>query len=487
MNVSSELLTNEENAKISEIVQQSHRKNQVMALGVVKLYLSDPSENHKVWLERVAGVAAFTKDYGRKSYYIQIFDMQYQQQVWEQEAYREMVYRAPETWLHSFEAEHNMVGLSFADEREAEFFLTIVQGKIDQRKAKTTSLSSPPLKQMSTSPRLQKKSSPTAELKETPKQTKKKKKQGSKKGISKLDISGPDLSTFVHVTGVRSDGTGGMKMVDNSHLIDPVLKKYLTIAGIDSSALGAQEIEQVKKFAEKENLYEQVEKRQTVRKEQKRQNKMMGRPPPPPNRKAAGNLQPIEEQRTGPPPIPGRAPNRPNKPPPTIPPPRSPKPQSTQGRRRPANVPPPPPSDRSGPQAPSSRQGGPPPPPPPGPGPAIISAVPKPPSSSKPNKGDLNSQINNFSGSLKKVEQNDRTTMDTSSGRGDLNSQIRAGFSLKKVDENDRKSASVEEEGGLMGALKGALVNIHEANFSSEEESDDDDDGWASDGDWDDE
>ena len=67
-----------------------------MALGVVKLYLSDPvgfvvqvpfvdpafqSENHKVWLERVAGVAAFTKDYGRKSYYIQIFDMQYQQQV----------------------------------------------------------------------------------------------------------------------------------------------------------------------------------------------------------------------------------------------------------------------------------------------------------------------------------------------------------------------------------------------------------------------
>ena len=38
-------------------------------------------ENHSVWVERVAGAACFTKDYGRKSYYIQIFDMQYHQQV----------------------------------------------------------------------------------------------------------------------------------------------------------------------------------------------------------------------------------------------------------------------------------------------------------------------------------------------------------------------------------------------------------------------
>ena len=38
-------------------------------------------------------------------------------QVWEQEVYREIVYKAPQLWFHSFEAENNMAGLSFADER----------------------------------------------------------------------------------------------------------------------------------------------------------------------------------------------------------------------------------------------------------------------------------------------------------------------------------------------------------------------------------
>ena len=33
------------------------------------------------WEERVTGAATLTKDYGRKSYFIQIFDMQYCQQV----------------------------------------------------------------------------------------------------------------------------------------------------------------------------------------------------------------------------------------------------------------------------------------------------------------------------------------------------------------------------------------------------------------------
>jgi len=116
-NAPSGLLSPEENRKIWDILQQSHRKNQALAIAVVKLYLSDPIENHKVWVERVAGAACFTKDYGRKSYYIQIFDMQYHQQVWEQEMYLEMAYKAPQSWFHNFEAEHSMAGLSFADER----------------------------------------------------------------------------------------------------------------------------------------------------------------------------------------------------------------------------------------------------------------------------------------------------------------------------------------------------------------------------------
>ena len=47
-----------------------------MAMSVVKLYLSDANNNHKGWTERVTGTVTLTKDYGRKSYYIQIIDMQ---------------------------------------------------------------------------------------------------------------------------------------------------------------------------------------------------------------------------------------------------------------------------------------------------------------------------------------------------------------------------------------------------------------------------
>lgn len=50
-------------------------------MSVVKLYLSDANNKHKGWTERVTGTVTLTKDYGRKSYYIQIFDMQYYQQV----------------------------------------------------------------------------------------------------------------------------------------------------------------------------------------------------------------------------------------------------------------------------------------------------------------------------------------------------------------------------------------------------------------------
>ena len=41
----------------------------------------DSSKGRGGWEERVTGAATLTKDYGRKSYFIQIFDMQYCQQV----------------------------------------------------------------------------------------------------------------------------------------------------------------------------------------------------------------------------------------------------------------------------------------------------------------------------------------------------------------------------------------------------------------------
>merc|ERR1719283_412876 len=120
-----------------------------------------------------------------------------------------------------------------------------------------------------------------------------------------------------------------MRMVDNSHMIDPVLKKYLTIAGIDASTLGVQEIEQVKKFAEKENIYEKVEKRRSVKREQRRQSQSAGRTTgatplfqrPAPSR---AQLPIIEEKPNLTPPIPARTLPRPSRPPPSSAPPPTP-------------------------------------------------------------------------------------------------------------------------------------------------------------------
>eukprot|EP00090_Calanus_glacialis_P008398 TRINITY_DN16726_c0_g1_i1.p1 TRINITY_DN16726_c0_g1~~TRINITY_DN16726_c0_g1_i1.p1 ORF type:complete len:512 (-),score=159.48 TRINITY_DN16726_c0_g1_i1:55-1590(-) len=501
-NAPSGLLSPEENRKIWDILQQSHRKNQALAIAVVKLYLSDPIENHKVWVERVAGAACFTKDYGRKSYYIQIFDMQYHQQVWEQEIYLEMAYRAPQTWFHNFEAENSMAGLSFADEREGQNFLAVIQGKIDQRRAKKL----PSVPQISqghiqssqalVTPRLQKVSTPVVEVQtSSPKMSKTKKKDSRK--LSKLEISGPDTSSFVHVTGVKSDGIGGMRMVDNSHLIDPVLKKYLTIAGIDASSLGAQEIEQVKQFAEKENIYEQVERRRTVKREQRRQSKSSGGPPPPPYQRPAPPRAPlpsIEEKQTRTPPIPARTLTRPVKSPPSIAPPPTPtrKPSTPKQEKRTINNgPPPPPSGGMPPPPPPPPSGGapPPPPPPPGPGTPIVSATPKPPATSKPIRGNLNAEIQNFAGGLKKTDFSAASKKEAPANNiGDLLSQIRSRPKLKEIEEsdiNDRSSnSSAKPEEGLMGALKGALANIHEANFSSSEDESDDDD-WGDETDFD--
>ena len=53
----------------------------VLMILVVKLYLSDPVSNHTTWVERFTGTVSLTKDYSRKSYFIQIFDMDVYQKV----------------------------------------------------------------------------------------------------------------------------------------------------------------------------------------------------------------------------------------------------------------------------------------------------------------------------------------------------------------------------------------------------------------------
>ena len=64
-----------------KLLTDRHRMNQSLGMAVVKLYLTDHRSRHSTWNERVLGVVSFTKDYSRKSYFIQIFDIDHVQQV----------------------------------------------------------------------------------------------------------------------------------------------------------------------------------------------------------------------------------------------------------------------------------------------------------------------------------------------------------------------------------------------------------------------
>ena len=48
------------------------------------------------------------------------------QRIWEQELYNGMIYKTPTSTFHTFEGDSTTVGLSFADNREAEEFKAAV-------------------------------------------------------------------------------------------------------------------------------------------------------------------------------------------------------------------------------------------------------------------------------------------------------------------------------------------------------------------------
>ena len=72
---------------------------------------------------KVTGVACLVKDSNRKSYYIQIFDMDIPQRIWEQELYEEFSFKTPKEDVIVFEAELSMVALYFAEILEASDFI----------------------------------------------------------------------------------------------------------------------------------------------------------------------------------------------------------------------------------------------------------------------------------------------------------------------------------------------------------------------------
>ena len=62
------------------------------------------------------------KDSNRRSYFMQVFDMNNRRRIWEQEIYFELKYQNPKDDVHMFEAERSMVAFHFAQIEEAADF-----------------------------------------------------------------------------------------------------------------------------------------------------------------------------------------------------------------------------------------------------------------------------------------------------------------------------------------------------------------------------
>ena len=79
-----------------------------------------------MYIFQLTGVACLVKDSNRRSYFIQIFDMDTSQRIWEQELYFELDYKNPKNDFHVFEADESVIALYFAQVEEAAMFLNAV-------------------------------------------------------------------------------------------------------------------------------------------------------------------------------------------------------------------------------------------------------------------------------------------------------------------------------------------------------------------------
>jgi len=423
-------------------------------------------------------VACFIKDFSRKSYYIQFINVDSFSIVWEQELYREMTYLCPESWFHMFEADSGQAGLSFADVKEAGHFQRTIEDKLERIR--------PQQQQVPLKPIQVKKSSTGGKVKKT-------KAKGSKEKITKLDISRPQEGSFVHLTGMRQTGPGGrMQILDNSDKLDPRLRDFLLERlNIDVAELTPREVQQAKQVAEDMNLYDTIDRVNTVRHRQPNASLTIEHPTPSPRAAAAvgkvvaSERLVMDKSRTGisavlplrPPPLPDRNIVR----------------QEPAGRVKPRPRPPGPPPVQTTP--PANRPGLPhngkpiikpprrllqnstkvpsPPPPPPPPGLATVTPAP-PPVTPSPS-----------------VSREDRSRSDNSPsqrGRGHFLDEVRM-FDPKKLNKVDVQEVgpvphSPNKQGDLSHIISIAIKDYRENLGHSSSDSDTEDD--ASDS-WDEE
>ena len=121
-------------------------------------------------------------------------------------------------------------------------------------------------------------------------------KKDVKPKLSARDIGAPDSSSFMHLQGVKPsfEGSGGFEMVDNTENLDnmdPRIKEFLMIAGLDEKMMAnPKRAKAVKEWAEKNNIPNIMDRSTGVKQPHPKATSRPTRPPPIPRAVKGGVL-----------------------------------------------------------------------------------------------------------------------------------------------------------------------------------------------------
>ncbi|XP_064154745.1 actin nucleation-promoting factor WASL-like [Anguilla rostrata] len=103
-----------------------------MASAVAQVLVAsmEPGGHGATWRCKGTGVVCLVNDQSLKSYFLRLYCVKRAQLLWEQELYTPFRYSAPRPFFHTFPADEFQAGLNFADEEEAERFLSAVETQI---------------------------------------------------------------------------------------------------------------------------------------------------------------------------------------------------------------------------------------------------------------------------------------------------------------------------------------------------------------------
>ncbi|XP_036389989.1 wiskott-Aldrich syndrome protein-like [Megalops cyprinoides] len=239
------LLSSEENERLVELLG---RRRLTLATAVVQLYMSLP-HSPSLWSLQHAGVVCFIKDSQHRSYFIRLYDIKEEKQIWEQELYDQMIYCSPQPYFHTFAADDCQVGLNFSSEQEAEAFKNTMEETIRQRANRqdrrrlpppppadgpalypgtlvTVNIPNPDIRALHYQPAAVPTPAPACISK-----IKNDKKTKNRPKLTKADIGAP--CGFKHVTHIGWDSNTGF----DTNNLDPDLKKLFSCAGISEDQL----------------------------------------------------------------------------------------------------------------------------------------------------------------------------------------------------------------------------------------------------------